>query len=56
MNDLETIRSKSKRVDIVVSLWIHEDADVAEVLENMNYEFTHAAIEHTEIVDVNTEV
>lgn len=43
-----------RRVDIVVSLWVDRDADVAEVLEDMDYEFTHPAIKDTEIVEVKT--
>jgi hypothetical protein len=43
-----------RRVDIVVSLWIDRDVDVAEVLQEMDYEFTHPAIKDTEIVDVKT--
>jgi hypothetical protein len=56
MNDLETSSFDSRRVDLVVSLWIHEDADLSEVLQEMNYEFRHPAIRDTEIIDVNTEV
>ena len=43
-----------RRVDIVVSLWIDRDVDVAEVLQDMDYEFTHPAIKDTEIVEVKT--
>jgi hypothetical protein len=56
MNDLETSSFENRRVDIVVSLWIHESADVTEVLQEMNYEFYHPAIRDTEIIDVNTEI
>ena len=45
-----------RRVDVVVSLWIDEDADVTEVLQEMDYTFEHPAIKETELVDVNTEV
>ena len=44
------------RVDIVVSLWIDRDADVAEILQEMDYEFSHPAIKDTEIVKVMDEV
>lgn len=44
----------SRRVDIVVSLWIDRDVDVEEVLQEMDYEFTHPAIKDTEIVYVKT--
>ncbi len=46
----------SRRVDIVVSLWIDKDVDVEEVLQEMDYEFTHPAIKDTEIVGVMDEV
>ena len=45
-----------RRVDIVVSLWIDDDADVPAVLEDMDYEFKHPAIKDTEIIDINTEL
>lgn len=45
-----------RRVDVVVSLWIDEDADVTEVIQEMDYAFEHPAIKETELVDVNTEV
>lgn len=45
-----------KRVDIVVSLWIDEDADYAEVLQEMDYEFSHPAIKKTEIVEVTSDL
>ena len=46
----------SRRVDIVVSLWIDRDADVALVLQDMDYEFTHPAIKDSVIVEVKTEL
>jgi len=45
-----------RRVDVVVSLWIDEDADVTEVIQEMDYHFEHPAIKETELVDINTEV
>jgi hypothetical protein len=56
MNELDAACFENRRVDIVVSLWIHEGADVTEVLQEMNYEFYHPAIRDTEIIDVNTEI
>ena len=44
------------RVDIVVSLWIDKDADVAEILQEMDYEFSHPAIKDAEIIKVMDEV
>ncbi len=45
-----------RRVDVVVSLWIDEEADVQEVMAEMDYDFRHPAIRDTEIVDVITEI
>jgi len=33
-------------------MWIDADADVAEVIQEMDYDFEHPAISETEIVDV----
>ena len=44
-----------KEIEIVVLLSVDEDADIGEVLGEMNYEFTHPAIKDTAIVDVLTE-
>ncbi len=41
-----------RRVDIVVSLWIDEDADVVEVVQEMDYHFKHAAIVDSCIEDI----
>jgi hypothetical protein len=43
------------RVDVVVSLWIDEDADPTWVVQEMDYEFRHPDIKETEIRDVITE-
>lgn len=40
---------------IMVKLELKENVDVAEVLENLDYEFKHPDIICTEIVDVVTE-
>ena len=46
-----------KRIELTVSLWIAEDADVTEVFENMDYDFSYEdKILDTEITDLNTEV
>lgn len=44
-----------RKVEIVVALWI-DDADIQEVVQEMDYTFDHPAIKDTEIVDINTEV
>jgi hypothetical protein len=43
-------------VQVVVTLWIDENADVQQVVSEMNYEFTHPAILDSEIRDINTEI
>jgi len=41
-----------RRVDVLVRMWIDADADVTEVIQEMDYDFEHPAIAETEIVDV----
>jgi hypothetical protein len=48
--------AEKRVIEITVALWIDEDADVAEVISEMDYEFTHPAISDTEIRDINTEI
>lgn len=44
-------------VQVTVTLWLKPDADVAEVLQEMEYDFKHDdAIVDMEITDTNTEV
>jgi len=43
-------------VQIVVTLWLDEDADVQEVVSEMTYSFDHPKIFDTEIRDINTEI
>jgi hypothetical protein len=45
-----------RKVEVIVALWIDEDAGVEEVLQEMDYSFDHPAIQETEIVDINTEI
>jgi hypothetical protein len=45
-----------RKVEIVVALWIDDDADIQEIIQEMDYSFDHPAIKDTEIVDINTEV
>jgi hypothetical protein len=45
-----------RKVELVVALWIDDDADIQEVVQEMDYTFEHPAIKDTEIVDINTEV
>ena len=40
---------------ILVKLDLKEDADLSEVLENVDYDFKHPDIISTEIIDVITE-
>jgi hypothetical protein len=48
--------SNSRYIEITVALWIDEDAEVSDVISEMNYKFTHPAIQETEIKDINTEI
>lgn len=43
-------------VQVVVTLYIREDANVNEVIEDMDYDFVHPDILDTEIREVNTEI
>ena len=45
-----------RTIEIVVMLEIDEDADVQEVISEMDYEFHHSAIYDTQIIDVITEI
>lgn len=45
-----------KCVELLVRIWIDEDADVMEVVQDMNYEFRHPAIKDTVIEDIITEI
>jgi hypothetical protein len=50
------MRDGLRKVDIVVSLYMDDDADIQEVVSEMDYTFEHPAIKETEIVDISTEV
>jgi hypothetical protein len=50
------MRDGLRKVDIVVSLYVDDDADIQEVVSEMDYTFQHPAIKETEIVDISTEV
>jgi hypothetical protein len=43
-------------IEIVVAITLRGDADVADVIENMDYEFRHKLILDTEIRDIITEI
>lgn len=43
-------------VEVVVRLKIRCDADIQEVVSEMDYNFDHEDILDTEIVDLNTEI
>ena len=50
------IMMSAQTVEIVVRLYIDKDADVNEVVQEMDYSFKYPGILATEIVDVNTEL
>lgn len=45
-----------RKVELVVALWVDDDADIQEIIQEMDYTFDHPAIKDTEIIDINTEV
>lgn len=46
----------TRTIEIVVRLEIDEDADVMEVMQEMDYSFEHPAIKDTCIEDIITEL
>ncbi len=46
----------TRTIDIVVRLEIDEDAEVQDVVGDMDYVFDHPAIHDAEIVDIITEL
>jgi hypothetical protein len=45
----------TRTIELVVKLTIDDEADVSELIAEMDYEFRHSAIKDTEIIDVYTE-
>jgi len=45
----------TRTIEIIVRLEIDEDADIAEVVQEMDYQFDHPAIKDTCIEDILTE-
>lgn len=43
-------------VQVVVTLWIKPDANVQEVMSEMDYDFKHDEIVDMEIREINTEI
>ena len=46
---------ETRTVYITVALEIKEDADIADVINEMDYDFKHEAIVDMEITDIDTE-
>lgn len=47
----------SKMIHVTVALYLDEEADVAEVIAEMDYNFEYKdEIQDSEVIDVNTEV
>ncbi len=46
----------TRTIEIIVRLEIDEDADIAEVVQEMDYQFDHPAIKDTCIEDIITEL
>lgn len=49
-------RDDLKCVELLVRIYIDENADVMEVVQDMDYEFRHPAIKDTCIEDIITEI
>jgi len=49
-------KDKLKSIEVVVRVWVSEDADVTDLVNEMWYDFAHPAIKLTEIVDFCDEV
>jgi hypothetical protein len=45
-----------RTIQVLVSLNVEDEADVSELIAEMDYSFTHPAIIDTDIIDVYTEV
>lgn len=43
-------------VQLVVTVWVYPDANLQEVLSEMDYNFVHPKIFDSEIREVNTEI
>ena len=43
-------------IEVVIKLWINEDADPVEVVNEMDYIITHDDVIRSEVVDINTEI
>jgi hypothetical protein len=50
------MEDEGRVIEIVVALRVREDADVAEIVSEMDYSFAHADIIDTEIRDIITEI
>jgi len=47
----------ARMIHVTVALYLEEDADVSEVIAEMDYDFTYEdQIKNMELIDVNTEV
>ena len=51
----DDLMQDQRTIQIVVSITVRGDADISELISEMNYQFTHDAIIDTEICDVFTE-
>ena len=43
-------------VSVSVTIWVLPEADISEVVSEMDYSFDHEAIKDYEIRDINTEI
>lgn len=50
------MEEEGRVIEIVVAIRVRENADVNEVISEMDYNFNHPDILDTEIRDINTEL
>lgn len=53
---MRDLTEELRPVQLVVTVWVLPDADIQEVISEMDYSFDHDAIKDYEIRDVNTEI
>ena len=49
-------RDGLRPIEVVIKLWINEDADPQEVVNEMDYSIYHDDVAASEIIDINTEI
>jgi hypothetical protein len=55
-NPQDDLMQDERVIEVVVAITLRGDADIAEVVSEMDYHFTHELILDTEIRDILTEI